>query len=183
MRVFFGALMRGWSLGVIKQYKIIILFFVLLFPMTTVSWFGWWGGNDIDLNDLEIKDMPQIIIPGDHGQQKGKVTFTRVGKELFQAFLEQKNHDMAIINQIIQKHEGSKYYHLYSAYSIGFDAWKNTRNLYERERIKRAVWNIAIEFANQQKPTFKQWFMQFGSHAVWAIVAMVAFLSGVYMQG
>ena len=166
----------------IKQYNSIILFFLLLFPMSMISWFGWWG-NTVDLSAIDLEDMPKIVIPGEDVGQKGKVTFTRVGKQLFQAFLEQKNHDAAIINQIIQKYEASKYYHLYSAYCIGFDAWKNTKDLYERERIKRAVWNIAIEFANQQKPTFKQWFMQFGSHAVWATVAIVAFLLGKYIPG
>ena len=157
------------------------MLFILLLPTTSFSWFGW-GGKNVDLDDLEIEDMPKIVIPGDHGPQKGKVTFTRVGKELFQLFLKQKNYYMSEVNKILNTHEGSKYYHLYSAYCFGFDRWRNTKDAYEQERIKRAVWNIAMEFAQQQKPTLKDRLMQFGPHIVWMTLTIAAFFSGFYLQ-
>jgi len=164
-----------------KMCKKSLLLIIFLLPMVSFSgWFGW--GNNIDLDDLEIEELPKIVIPGEHGPQKGKVKFTRVGKELYQAFLEQKNYDMTKVNNIMEKNAGSKYYHLYSAYCYGFQQWKNTKDLYDQEKIKRVVWNIAQEFASQQKPTWKDKFLNFSPHAIWASITIVAFVAGMYLQ-
>jgi len=125
------------------------------------------------------KGFPEINVPGYKG---GKVLFTRVGRELFQAFLNQKNFDKTEINKIIKKNEQSKFYHLYSAYCYGFDEWKKISDPYKKEKIRRTAWNIAIEFADNNLSHLKVTFFKFVPTLLWTGISVIALVFGAYSQ-
>jgi len=110
-----------------------------------------WPFRVEDFSDM--KGLPEINVPGYKG---GKVRFTRVGRELFKAFLNQKNYDKTEVNQIIKENAKSKFYHLYSAYCYGLEEWRKTWDPYKKEKIRRTIWNIAIEFANNNISPLKR---------------------------
>ncbi|MFC1842492.1 hypothetical protein ACFLYU_02445 [Candidatus Dependentiae bacterium] len=155
-----------------KTVFVVMLFF-------SVSSFAWFGSRDKELDEISRSDMPEIHIPG---AKKGKVRFTKIGKEVFKEFLKVTGHNMAHVRQMLNRHSGSKFYHLYSAYCYGFYRWKQSSNPYEKEKIKRAVWNIAMEFSKQGAPRWQTYFMQLAPSLVWTGIAIVTLLWGSYLR-
>jgi len=159
--------------------KKIIIFFVLLLNINNFSWFGW--GKKSELDKLQEYDMPHIKISG-FDKNQTKVTYTKVGRELFNAFLNIKEHNMTDVRRIINKNSGSKFYHLYSAYCYGFYMWRKTSDPYKKERIRRAVWNIAMEFSYQNTPKWRDSFVRWTPQAIWTAIAIATLLGGAYSQ-
>ena len=86
---------------------------------------GIFGGKKGELDKLKEYDMPHIKIPG-FDKNQTKTTYTKVGRELFHAFVTMKNNNMTEIRGILNRNHGSKFYHLYSAYCYGFYMWRRT---------------------------------------------------------
>lgn len=160
-------------------YKKVFLFLILFLPTYCFGFFGW--GRNSDLYKLEEYQMPQINIPGmEDGQTK--ITFTKVGREIFEAFAKQKDHDMTQILQLLNKNSGAKYYHLYSAYCYGFYVWRRTSDPIKKETIRRVVWNIAMEFSRQNQPKWKNRLYLWTPHFIWIFVSLGAMFCGAFAQ-
>lgn len=128
---------------------------------------------------LDEPNMQKIDIPG---FKISKTNFTLVGKEIFDEFLKIENFDLSAVRQLLNRHAGSKFYHLYSAYCYGFYMWQKTTDPYQKERIKRAVWNIAMEFSLQNEPKWRAYFFKFFPIAGWTFVAILAFFWGAFLR-
>lgn len=159
--------------------KSILLVNYLLLLLLPVNSFSWPFGKDKNLDEIARLDMPKVVIPG---FKAGAVPATPIGIEIFEEFMRIKNFDMSYVRQLLNRHSGSKFYHLYSAYCYGFYRWQNTANAYERERIKRAVWNIAIEFSKQNNPRWQAYFFGMIPAFTWTGVATFAFCFGSYLR-
>jgi len=156
-----------------KKFILLGTLFSMSFSSINCIWPFSSGGSQ------KADDLPEINVPG---YKKGRVIFTRVGRELFQAFLNQKNYDKTEINKIIKENEQSKFYHLYSAYCYGFDEWKKAGDPYQKEKIKRAVWNIAIEFSENSIPQLKSLFLKLTPALLLTGVAVITLVFGAYSQ-
>ena len=161
--------------------KGVFVLLVLLGSINCFGWFNWvnWGKR----GDSELDKLKEytVKIPG-FDKNQIKVTYTKVGRELFNAFLSIKEHDMTQVRSILNRNYGSKFYHLYSAYCYGFYVWKRTVDPYKKERVRRAVWNIAMEFSYQNTPKWRNGFVRWTPQVIWTIIAMASLLGGAYSQ-
>lgn len=129
------------------------------------------GENIFDLKKVDIDEF-----------KSGGIAFTKVGKEVFEEFLKVKDFDMSFVRQLLNRHSGSKFYHLYSAYCYGFYVWQNTSSPYEKEVVRRAVWNIAMEFSQQNNPRWEAYFFKLFPMFSWTTVAVFAIILGCYLK-
>ena len=163
----------------LKNKKLLVNCLLLLLLLLPVNSFAWPFGRDKDLDEIARLDLPKVVIPG---FRAGLVATTPVGIEIFEEFMKIKNFDMSYVRQLLNRHSGSKFYHLYSAYCYGFYRWQNTSNPYEQERIKRAVWNIAVEFEIQNHPRWQKYLVGMIPTFVWTGVAIFAVSFGSYLR-
>jgi len=105
-----------------------------------------------------------------------KMNFTKVSKELFKAYLNQKGNDKTEINGILKKVRKSKLYHLDRAFRYGTQKLGKSVNLYKRLKLERAVWNISQDFACENR-SIKIWPV-----TLWTVISVGSFLIGGYSQ-
>jgi len=154
-----------------KRY--VILFFVL-FSVSCNALPGW--PKDKGIRPFYTPGVAPPQAPNGKDDADGRVNFTRISKELFDAYLYQEGQDRKKIDKLLEKCKGSETYHLDRAYRYGMAKLRKPASLNKRLKIERAVWNISQEFANENTP--EKWWPTF----LWTGISTACFVIGAFAQ-
>lgn len=162
--------------------KIIIVLMVLFMPLNTLAWPFSKKDELGNLSDSLLPKISPAILKNIIFVKGGRESFTKIGKEVFEEFLKVQNFDMSSVRQLLNRHSGSKLYHMYSAYCYGLFMLQKTSNPYEKEKIKRVIWSIAIEFSGQNTPKWKTYMRGVLPSFIWLSVVVLVGFWGSYLR-